>query len=108
MSPRNTTKKTATQATPGLSEEELTFHIDSAWERRTMLTPEEIEWATRPSVELVFEGMECGEFLVAEPDGNVGWQVTEWLKKAHPKSPRAGQTAIENHIRRAYHVAKKA
>ena len=82
MSPRKTTKKTATQAAPGLSVEELKFHIDSAWERRTMLTPEEIEWATRPSVERVIEGMESGEFRVAEPDGKGGWQVNEWLKKA--------------------------
>jgi len=47
-----------------------------------MLTPEEIEWATRPSVERVIEGMESGEFRVAEPDGKGGWQVNEWLKKA--------------------------
>ena len=84
MSPaRKTTRKKSTkEATPGLSVEELKFHIDSAWERRTMLTPEEIEWATRPSVERVIEGMETGEFRVAEPDGKGGWQVNEWLKKA--------------------------
>jgi 2,3,4,5-tetrahydropyridine-2-carboxylate N-succinyltransferase len=86
MSPaRKSTKKKTTDApqeTPGLSVEELKFHIDSAWERRTMLTPEEIEWATRPSVERVIEGMESGEFRVAEPDGKGGWQVNEWLKKA--------------------------
>jgi len=86
MSPaRKSTKKKTTDApqeTTGLSVEELKFHIDSAWERRTMLTPEEIEWATRPSVERVIEGMESGEFRVAEPDGKGGWQVNEWLKKA--------------------------
>ena len=27
-------------------------------------------------------GLESGEFRVAEPDGNGGWQVNEWLKKA--------------------------
>jgi 2,3,4,5-tetrahydropyridine-2-carboxylate N-succinyltransferase len=79
---RKKTATTAPQAAPGLSVEELKFHIDSAWERRTMLTPEEIEWATRPSVERVIEGMESGEFRVAEPDGKGGWQVNEWLKKA--------------------------
>ena len=85
MTVRKTTRKKASttpQPTPGLSVEELKFHIDSAWERRTMLTPEEIEWATRPSVERVIEGMESGEFRVAEPDGKGGWQVNEWLKKA--------------------------
>jgi len=79
---RKKTAATAPQAAPGLSVEELKFHIDSAWERRTMLTPEEIEWATRPSVERVIEGMESGEFRVAEPDGKGGWLVNEWLKKA--------------------------
>ncbi|MGO4550301.1 2,3,4,5-tetrahydropyridine-2,6-dicarboxylate N-succinyltransferase [Lysobacter sp. 2RAF19] len=84
MTVRKTTRKKAAapQPAPGLSVEELKFHIDSAWERRTMLTPEEIEWATRPSVERVIEGMESGEFRVAEPDGKGGWQVNEWLKKA--------------------------
>ncbi|MUV15296.1 2,3,4,5-tetrahydropyridine-2,6-dicarboxylate N-succinyltransferase [Noviluteimonas gilva] len=85
MTARKTTRKKASttpQPAPGLSVEELKFHIDSAWERRTMLTPEEIEWATRPSVERVIEGMESGEFRVAEPDGKGGWQVNEWLKKA--------------------------
>ena len=83
-----TTKKTATRkkvakAQPqGPNVDELKFHIESAWERRTMLTPEEIEWATRPSVQRVVEGLETGEFRVAEPDGQGGWKVNEWLKKA--------------------------
>ena len=86
MSPaRKTTRKKKSDqdtAPPGLSVEELKFHIDSAWERRAALTPEEIEWATRPSVERVIDGMESGEFRVAEPDGKGGWLVNEWLKKA--------------------------
>ena len=86
MTARKTARKKksadAPQPAPGLSVEELKFHIDSAWERRTMLTPEEIEWATRPSVERVIEGMESGEFRVAEPDGKGGWLTNEWLKKA--------------------------
>jgi len=56
--------------------------INSAFERRTMLTPEEMEGSTRPTVERVIEGIENGEFRVAEPDGNGGWTVNEWLKKA--------------------------
>ena len=28
------------------------------------------------------EGLETGEFRVAEPDGKGGWKVNEWLKKA--------------------------
>ncbi|MEO6155490.1 MAG: 2,3,4,5-tetrahydropyridine-2,6-dicarboxylate N-succinyltransferase, partial [Thermomonas sp.] len=62
--------------------EELRFIIDSAWERRTMLTLEEIEGSTRPAVDRVIAGLEKGWLRVAEPDGNGGWQVNEWLKKA--------------------------
>src|SRR5688572_11516029 len=86
MSPRKgAAKKTTTTRSkkpeaPGI--EELKFHIESAWERRAALTPQEIDWATRPSVERVIEGLETGEFRVAEPDGKGGWKVNEWLKKA--------------------------
>jgi 2,3,4,5-tetrahydropyridine-2-carboxylate N-succinyltransferase len=81
-------KKTAKKATPSRSKpkgpgtEELKFMVDSAWERRTMLTIDEIEGSTKPTVERVIEGLEKGEFRVAEPDGKGGWQVNEWLKKA--------------------------
>jgi 2,3,4,5-tetrahydropyridine-2-carboxylate N-succinyltransferase len=61
---------------------ELKFVIDSAWERRAMLTPDEIEGSTRPLVERAIDGLESGEFRVAEPDGSGGWTVNEWLKKA--------------------------
>ena len=86
MTPTKTAKKTAGRtartkpATTGI--DELRFMIDSAWERRTMLTPEEMEGSTRPTVERVIDGLESGEFRVAEPDGKGGWLVNEWLKKA--------------------------
>lgn len=79
MTPRKAAKKKVPQG-PGI--EEIKFMIDSAWERRTMLTPEEMEGSTRPAVERVIEGLESGEFRVAEPDGKGGWSVNEWLKKA--------------------------
>ena len=72
-------KKTAPKG-PGV--DELKFMVDSAWERRTMLTIDEIDGSTRPTVERVIEGLEKGEFRVAEPDGKGGWLVNEWLKKA--------------------------
>ena len=78
MTSRTTGKKKA----QGPGPEEIRFMIDSAWERRTMLTPDEIEGSTRPAVERVIEGLEKGEFRVAEPDGKGGWTVNEWLKKA--------------------------
>ncbi len=79
-----TTKKVAKKkAAPASSgSDELKFMVDSAWERRTMLTLDEIDGSTRPTVERVVEGLEKGEFRVAEPDGKGGWLVNEWLKKA--------------------------
>ena len=65
---------------PGVAE--LKFGIESAFERRTMLTMDEIEGSTRALVNRVIDGLESGEFRVAEPDGNGGWKVNEWLKKA--------------------------
>jgi 2,3,4,5-tetrahydropyridine-2,6-dicarboxylate N-succinyltransferase len=66
----------------GSEEAGLQFLIDSAWERRGTLTPAELEGSTRPAIERAIEGLESGEFRVAEPDGEGGWQVNEWLKKA--------------------------
>ena len=77
---RKTPRKKA--APKGAGVDELKFMIDSAFERRSMLTPDEIDGSTRPAVERVIEGLERGEFRVAEPDGNGGWKVNEWLKKA--------------------------
>ncbi|MCR6662489.1 MAG: 2,3,4,5-tetrahydropyridine-2,6-dicarboxylate N-succinyltransferase [Luteimonas sp.] len=74
-----TTKRAVRKADPHA---ELKFVIDSAWERRTMLTPDEIEGSTRPLIERAIDGLESGEFRVAEPDGKGGWKVNEWLKKA--------------------------
>src|SRR5690606_4699838 len=70
---KTTTRKAAAprrRATPdksGLAE--LKFTIESAFERRAALTPDEIEGSTRPLVERVIDGLERGEFRVAEPDG---------------------------------------
>ena len=61
---------------------ELQFTIESAFERRAGLTLHEIEGSTRPIVNRVIDGLESGEFRVAEPDGHGGWKVNEWLKKA--------------------------
>jgi 2,3,4,5-tetrahydropyridine-2-carboxylate N-succinyltransferase len=77
---RKVAKKKAAPKGPGV--EELKFMVDSAFERRAMLTPDEIDGSTRPTVERVIDGLEKGEFRVAEPDGKGGWKVNEWLKKA--------------------------
>ena len=75
-------RKRAAPVPQGPGIDELKFMVNSAWERRTMLTMDEIDGSTRPIVERVVEGLESGEFRVAEPDGKGGWTVNEWLKKA--------------------------
>jgi len=87
MSPTKKTTPTTARKKPAAKDKgaalaELKFMVDSAFERRGMLTPEEIEGSTRPTVERVIGGLESGEFRVAEPDGKGGWAVNEWLKKA--------------------------
>ncbi|MBP3984930.1 2,3,4,5-tetrahydropyridine-2,6-dicarboxylate N-succinyltransferase [Pseudoxanthomonas helianthi] len=66
-------------ATPA---DELKSTIESAFERRAELTPAEIEGSTREAVERAISGLEAGALRVAEPDGQGGWKVNEWLKKA--------------------------
>ncbi|QJD67246.1 2,3,4,5-tetrahydropyridine-2,6-dicarboxylate N-succinyltransferase [Xanthomonas campestris pv. badrii] len=68
-------------ATP-VGNDELRFGIESAFERRATLTMDEIDGSTRAIVTRVIDGLESGQFRVAEPDGQGGWTVNEWLKKA--------------------------
>jgi 2,3,4,5-tetrahydropyridine-2-carboxylate N-succinyltransferase len=56
--------------------------INDAFERRNDLTATEIENQLRPAVEQVIDLLESGERRVAEPDGQGGWTVNQWLKKA--------------------------
>ncbi|MEC3889052.1 2,3,4,5-tetrahydropyridine-2,6-dicarboxylate N-succinyltransferase [Xanthomonas campestris] len=74
--------KKAVQPTAQVNSDELKFGIESAFERRAALTIDEIEGSTRAIVNRVIDGLESGEFRVAEPDGQGGWTVNEWLKKA--------------------------
>ena len=60
----------------------LEQQIDAAWERRADLSPASADAATRNAVEAALDALESGERRVAEPDGNGGWQVNQWLKKA--------------------------
>ena len=56
--------------------------LDDAWERRADLAADDIAARVRPAVDQAIAGLERGELRVAEPDGNGGWQVNQWLKKA--------------------------
>ena len=59
----------------------LKSSIDEAFTRRLTLSAADTA-SLRPQVGEVMEGLESGRFRVAEPDGQGGWQVNEWLKKA--------------------------
>lgn len=59
---------------------ELVTAIEAAWENRAELTHADSE--IRHSVDKAIEMLDNGSARVAEPDGNGGWQVNQWLKKA--------------------------
>ncbi len=52
--------------------------INQAWEDRSMLTQKPVQEAIRQVVDL----LDTGKARVAEPDGNGGWKVNDWVKKA--------------------------
>lgn len=52
--------------------------IEKAWEDRSLLSEKE----TIAAIEHVIEEIDKGRIRVAEPDGNGGWIVNEWVKKA--------------------------
>jgi 2,3,4,5-tetrahydropyridine-2-carboxylate N-succinyltransferase len=57
--------------------------IEAAWERRDELSPLRLPPEVARAVEDCLNGLESGEFRVAEPLGDPGeWQVNQWLKKA--------------------------
>ncbi|MDP3907768.1 2,3,4,5-tetrahydropyridine-2,6-dicarboxylate N-succinyltransferase [Novosphingobium sp.] len=59
---------------------ELATAIEAAWEARDGVTPASSD--VRSLVEAALELLDSGQARVAEPDGQGGWQVNQWLKKA--------------------------
>jgi 2,3,4,5-tetrahydropyridine-2-carboxylate N-succinyltransferase len=59
---------------------ELASQIEEAWERRAEITPGDGD--VRGVVDSVIKMLDDGSARVAEPDGNGGWTVNQWLKKA--------------------------
>ena len=59
---------------------DLVQTIESAWESRDSVTPASSD--VREPVERALALLDSGEARVAEPDGQGGWKVNEWLKKA--------------------------
>jgi 2,3,4,5-tetrahydropyridine-2-carboxylate N-succinyltransferase len=54
--------------------------IAAAWEDRASVTP--ASSAVREPVEAAIELLDRGQARVAEPDGQGGWKVNQWLKQA--------------------------
>ena len=59
---------------------ELESAIEAAWDVRDTVDPGSSD--VRGDVEAELELLDSGQARVAEPDGNGGWKVNQWLKKA--------------------------
>ncbi len=59
---------------------ELETAIEAAWDARDTVTPASSD--VRGHVEAALALLDSGEARVAQPDGNGGWTVNQWLKKA--------------------------
>jgi 2,3,4,5-tetrahydropyridine-2-carboxylate N-succinyltransferase len=59
---------------------DLAAAINQAWEDRADISPASA--GLRSTVEEALELLDAGHSRVAEPDGNGGWHVNQWLKKA--------------------------
>ena len=70
----------------------LQSSIETLWERRDQLSPA-TTGADRASVEAALEMLDSGRARVAEPDGNGGWKVNQWLKQAVLMSFRLADSA---------------
>ena len=60
---------------------ELESLIDDAWEQRASLEPARLG-VLREALERVLDALESGALRVAEPDGQGGWKVNAWIKRA--------------------------
>ncbi len=60
---------------------ELESLIDDAWEQRASLEPARLG-VLREALERVLDELEAGRLRVAEPDGQAGWKVNAWIKRA--------------------------
>ncbi|MFT4027673.1 MAG: 2,3,4,5-tetrahydropyridine-2,6-dicarboxylate N-succinyltransferase [Novosphingobium sp.] len=59
---------------------QLAAAIEAAWEARDGVTPASSD--VRKIVDEALGQLDSGQARVAEPDGNGGWAVNQWLKKA--------------------------
>src|SRR6186713_219008 len=59
---------------------DLEAAISAAWDNRATVTPASKD--VREPVEAALELLDSGKARVAEPDGQGGWKVNQWLKQA--------------------------
>ena len=71
---------------------DLEAAIAAAWDDRASVTPASRE--VREPVEAALELLDSGKARVAEPDGQGGWKVNQWLKQAVLLSFRLNENAI--------------
>ncbi|MFN4038582.1 MAG: 2,3,4,5-tetrahydropyridine-2,6-dicarboxylate N-succinyltransferase [Erythrobacter sp.] len=70
----------------------LITSIEAAWENRAEITPASKDVAE--AVEQALALLDSGAARVAEPNGNGGWKVNQWLKKAVLLSFRLNDNAV--------------
>lgn len=68
--------------------------IDDYYERRGELSPQDAPADLRAAVDAAIDLLDRGEARVAEPDGDGGWRVNAWLKKAILLSFKIGANAV--------------
>jgi 2,3,4,5-tetrahydropyridine-2-carboxylate N-succinyltransferase len=71
---------------------DLAAAIEAAWEARDSVSPASSD--VRKVVDQALELLDSGQARVAQPDGNGGWQVNQWLKKAVLLSFRLNDNAV--------------
>ena len=71
---------------------DLETAIEKAFDARDTVTPASDD--VRAIVEQALEMLDSGKGRVAEPDGNGGWKVNQWLKKAVLLSFRLNDNAV--------------
>ncbi|MBU1756767.1 MAG: 2,3,4,5-tetrahydropyridine-2,6-dicarboxylate N-succinyltransferase [Alphaproteobacteria bacterium] len=72
--------------------EQLAAAIEQAWEDRATITPQ--SKAVREQVDAALALIDSGAARVAEPDGQGGWTVNQWLKKAVLLSFRLNENRV--------------
>ena len=74
---------------------DLSSAIEAAFDARDTVTPASAD--VRELVDTALDLLDSGKARVAEPDGNGGWAVNQWLKKAVLLSFRLNDNGVMEH-----------